>query len=100
MPEKSQLDRRVELPRLLSIAEAEEATGAPLRGRVYQDGEFARRCVVRLGQRGVRIRADRLAEFIDERTGTTKPQRYKYTKKPGRPSNAERERRRKAAAES
>jgi len=74
------------LPTLLTIAEAAEATGLPVRRLVYGDPDFAERCVVRIGRR-VRIRRDALRRYIDDRTGAP-PHEYSYTRPPGRPPKA------------
>jgi len=76
-------------PRLLTVPEVEALTGLNVRHLVFADVDgFESRCVVRAG-RAVRIREDRLAEWIEERTGAP-AYVYNYTRKPGRPAaNAE-----------
>ena len=57
------------LPRLLTVAEAEELTGLSLRHRIFANSEnFNDLCVVRFG-RSVRIDPEALATFIEERRG-------------------------------
>ena len=54
---------------LLTVTQVESMTGLNIRHFIFNDvDEFASRCVVRLG-RSVRIRADRLEAWIDDRTG-------------------------------
>ena len=70
-------------PQLLTVAEAKALTHLNIRHHIFNNTDgFATRCVVRVG-RAVRIRADRLAEFIEDRTGAPAFQ-YTYTKRPGR----------------
>lgn len=80
-----------DIPQLLDVpktAEAIDGTESSVRRLIFHDTDgFASKCVVRLGRK-VRIRADRLAEFIDERTGA-EPFRFKESwyesEKRGRP---------------
>lgn len=59
-------------PQLLTVADARDRldkTESGIRHMIFYDVDgFASRCVVRIG-RSVRIREDRLAEFIEEKTG-------------------------------
>lgn len=69
-------------PKLLTVAEAEEQTSLALRHRIFENTEgFADRCVIRFG-RSVRIDAEALAEFLEERRGVPPSTRYTYTKRP------------------
>ena len=79
-----------EAPQLLTVAEAGARLGlteAGIRHRIFHDTDgFSTRCVVRVG-RSVRIREDRLAEFIDEHTGA-EPWDTPWRDKLGRPPKA------------
>lgn len=71
------------VPELLTVKEAEALTSLNLRTRIFANADgFSDRCVVRIG-RSVRIRADALAAFIEERTGA-EPFRYDWSTTPGR----------------
>ncbi len=73
-------------PQLITVAQARDRLGlteSGIRHRIFHDvDDFATRCVVRFG-RSVRIREDRLAEFIDEHTGA-EPYNYSWKHKLGR----------------
>ena len=84
------------VPQLLTIPETEDVTHFNVRHHIFSNTDgFADRCVVRIG-RSVRIREDRLAEWIEERTGA-KPYQYHWTRTPGWPKG--RPRKPKAAGE-
>ena len=69
-------------PQLLTVRQVEEALGTGVRHLIAVDLDgFDTECVVRLG-RAVRIRVDRLAEWIDKNTGTG-PTQYNWTAKSG-----------------
>lgn len=77
----------LEVPQLLRVPEAAQLLGlteAGLRHRLFHDTDSIRsRCAVRLG-RNVRLRADRLAEWIDaQTTGTPWPQPWQSGRRPG-----------------
>lgn len=55
-------------PRLLSIMQAEDIVGQPMRHHARHDSWLAEHAVVRLGRR-LYLRSDRLRDWIDRRTG-------------------------------